>query len=240
MLASSCASYKQNIMFTPGENTVIKEFDASLKIDKNYKIEVNDYLELQVFTKNGERIVDPDLVLTGNIPNAQNLRPQISYLVRENGFCRLPMVGDIELAGLTLVEAEKVLQQKFKEFYKEPYVNLIYTNKRVILLGGASGGEVIPLTNENMKISEVLALAKSIDNQAKAHNIRLLRQEEVFLIDFSTIEGYLKSDITVQTGDVIYIEPVRRPFNEFIRDNGPVISIFTSLVSLVAVLISIN
>lgn len=227
-------------MFTPGEATAIAELNEKLRVDKNYLIKENDYLELQVFTKNGEKIIDPDFVLNSANQNSQNLRPEIRYLVRDNGFCRLPMVGDVQIAGLTLIQAEKILQEKFEEFYKEPYVNLVYTNKRVIVLGGAQGGEVIPLENENTKVSEVLALSKSINNEAKAHNIRLLRNEEVFLIDFSTIEGYVEGDIKVQTGDIIYIEPVRRPFNEFVRDNGPIISILTSLVSLVAVLISIN
>lgn len=227
-------------MFTPNEETKISELSASLKADKNYVIDANDYLEVQVFTKNGELVIDPDFFLNTNNANAVNLRPKLRYLVRENGFCRLPLVGDIELAGLTLIEGEKVLQEKYTEFYKEPFVNIVYTNKRVIVLGGTQAGEVIPLQNENTRVSEILALSKSIDNQAKAHNIRLLRDEEVFLIDFSTIEGYVKGDLIVQTGDIIYIEPVRRPFNEFIRDNGPVISIVTSVVSLIAVLLSVN
>jgi len=227
-------------MFTPNEETQISELSEQLKVDKNYVIDVNDYLEVQVFTKNGELVIDPDFFLNTNNANAINLRPKLRYLVRENGFCRLPLVGDIELAGLTLIEAEKTLQTQYTEFYKEPYVNIVYTNKRVIVLGGLQAGEVIPLQNENTRVSEILAISKSIDNQAKAHNIRLLRDEEVFLIDFSTIEGYVKGDIIVKTGDIIYIEPVRRPFNEFIRDNGPVISIVTSVVSLIAVLLSVN
>ena len=227
-------------MFVPGEETKISELDAQLKVDKNYLIQANDYVELQVFTKNGEILIDPDFVLTTGNPGNLNVRPQLRYLVRDDGYCRFPLVGDMELAGLTLIEAEKVLQEEFKEFYKDPFVNLNYVNKRVILLGGSAGGEVIPLVNENTKISEILAISKSIGDQAKAHNIRLLRGDEVFLVDFSTIEGFQKGDIVVQTGDVIYVEPVVRPFNEFIRENGPIISIVTSIVSLVAVLISIN
>jgi polysaccharide export outer membrane protein len=103
-----------------------------------------------------------------------------------------------------------------------------------------SGGQVIPLTNQNMKLTEVLALGKGLDNNSKAHNIRLLRGDDVFVIDFSTIEGYRLGNMFIQPGDIIYIEPVRRPFSEALRENGSFISIIVSLASLVVIILNVN
>jgi polysaccharide export outer membrane protein len=101
---------------------------------------------------------------------------------------------------------------------------------------GAPGGQVIPLVNENIRLVEVLALAKGLNNDAKAHNIRILRGDTVFVADLSTFDGYIKNNISIQPGDVIYVEPIRKPFTEGLRDYGPILSIVTTLTTLVVVI----
>jgi polysaccharide export outer membrane protein len=43
----------------------------------------------------------------------------------------------------------------------------------------------------------------------------------------------------MQHGDVIYVEPIRRPVSEGVRDYGPLLSIVTSLTTLIIVLIGL-
>ena len=101
---------------------------------------------------------------------------------------------------------------------------------------GATGGQVIPLTNDNMKLVEVLALAKGLPNDSKAHTIRLLRGERVFQIDLSTIEGFRQGNLIVEPNDVVYVEPIRRPYSEALRDYAGAVSILVSLATLLAVI----
>ncbi len=213
--------------------------EAIKTVESNYMIQPDDRIEIEVYTQKGERLIDPEFELIENNQNIENLRPQLTYLIRKDGMVKLPMIGDIKLEGYTLNTAEELLQKEYAMFYEKPFVYVNYVNKRVIVLG-ASEGQVIPLENENTKVSEILALSQAIDNDAKAHNIRLIRNNEMYEVDFSTFEGYMKSDYVVQSGDVLYVEPIRRPFNEFFRDNGPIISIITSVLSLVVVIISLN
>jgi polysaccharide export outer membrane protein len=86
----------------------------------------------------------------------------------------------------------------------------------------------------------VLALAHGVSIDGKAHNIRILRDQEVFVADLSTIDGYFKNNIIIQPNDIVYIEPVRKPVTEAIRDYGPVLSVITSLVTVVVVVLSVN
>lgn len=224
-------------MFTAADSSSFSKMAAG--VEANYVIKPNDRLELEVYTQNGERIIDPEFELTDNVQNIENIRPKLDYLVLQDGSIKLPMVGTLELANLTLNQAERYLQEKYGSFYTDPYVYLRFVNKRVVVLGNSTG-QVVPLENENTKISEILALTQAVNNDAKVHNIRLIRNDEIFEVDFSSFEGYLKSDHIVKSGDIIYVEPVRRPFNEFFRDNGPIVSIVTSVLSLIVVIISLN
>lgn len=237
LMAASCASYRQNIMFTvPEDYPVQKEIQTA---EKNYTIQKNDNLSLDVYTNEGERIIDPDLKLQeGSAQNAIE-RPAINYQVDINGIVRFPMIGELKVEGLTIRQAEEILQKEFAKFYREPYVMLRYTNKRVFVLG-APGGKVIPLTHENMTLIEILALAEGVSTEAKANNIRILRGEQVFVADLSTVQGYKAAAMVMEPADIIYIEPIRRPLSEGLRDYGPIVSIISSLTTLIVVFWGIN
>ncbi|MBX2895680.1 MAG: polysaccharide biosynthesis/export family protein [Cyclobacteriaceae bacterium] len=202
----------------------------------NYKIRRNDQLTLTLFSNDGEKLIDPNPELTStNTTSEKTTSNGPIYVVDIAGVVRLPMVGEINLENLTLRQAEEVLQKEYARFFKGPYVHLTCVNKRVVLLG-AVGGQVVPLENDNMKLLEVLALAKGLTNDAKAGNIKIIRGEQIFEVDLSTIQGVKDGNLTVVSGDVVYVEPVRRPFTEGLRDNGAILSLLVSLATLVVVI----
>ena len=236
LFVSSCASYKQNIMFQLPEGTVLKQqMDTA---EKNYTIQKYDHLEFEVYTNKGEKIVDPEFQQATDQSSQSEITVKPIYIIDVNGLSKFPLVGEVKLDGLTIRQAEEVLQQAYSKFYTDPYVLLKYVNKRVIVLG-APGGQVIPLTSENMHLVEVLALAKGLNNDAKAQNIRILRGDQVYLADLSTFDGYVKNNIPIQSGDVVYVEPIRRPISESVRDYGPIVSLLASLTTLVIVIITL-
>lgn len=207
--------------------------------EQNYVLRVNDVFTMKVFTQDGERIIDPDFALTKDIPaTANNLRPEVEFLINADGEAKLPKLDTLRIAGLTIREAERLLQNRYAEFYNDVYVVINCLSRRVVVLG-APGGQVIPLTNENMRLPEVIALAGGISNDAHANNIRVLRGDTVWVADFTTIEGYRTSNMVMQPGDIIYIEPIRRPVSEGFRDYAPVISVITSLTTLIVVVLGL-
>lgn len=205
------------------------------KAERSYVIQKNDHLTLQVFTNEGERIIEPNPESSGTSGEKGSEKKNIEYEVDKNGLIKIPLIGNLKVEGLTLREAEEILQKEYAKYYQQPFVVVQYTNKRVIVLG-SPGGQVIPLINENVRLTEILALAKGIDNMGKAHNIRILRGEKVFVADLSTIDGYLKDNIIIESGDIVYVEPVRKPIAEGFRDYGQMITIFTSVTTLIILL----
>ena len=206
--------------------------------EKNYIIQKNDILQLEVYTNKGERLIDPDFELTKENGNQNGTDQKLipSYLVDINGVVKFPMVGELKVESLKIREAEELLQKEYQTYYQGAFVVLKFVNKRAIVLG-APGGQVIPLVNENVHLVEILALAKGLANDAKAQNIRVIRKDQVFVADLSTFEGYTKNNIVIEPGDIIYVEPVRKPVIEGIRDFGPIVSIITSLVTLIVIIV---
>jgi len=212
----------------------------ALGTEKNFQILKNDRLTIEVYSNGGERLIDTNPELSKTNPNAQStVNEKPSYLIDLNGLIKLPLLNEIKLEGLTLKQAEELLQKEYSKFFKEPFVQLSFVNKRVIVLG-AMGGQVIPLENENITLVEVLALAKGLDNNSKAENMRLIRGEKVYEIDFSTIDGFRNGNMLIQTGDIVYVEPIRRPFSEALKDYTGLFTILVSLITLITLVSTIN
>lgn len=240
IVLSGCSTYKQNIMFKVGdgtkENTIQRDL---LKAEKAYVLKANDLVRMDVFSNKGERIIDPDGELQKGEMGTTTVKQQTehTYQLSPEGSLKVPLLAPVTLQGLTLREAELVLQKEYNQFYKDCFVNLQFQNKRFTVLG-AGGGKVIPLTNENIKLTEALALADAMTIDSKAHAIRVLRGDDVYLIDFSTVEGYRQGNMIIMPDDVIYVEPVRKPVVEGIRDFSYLGSLVVSLGTLVIVILN--
>jgi len=239
----ACKSYKQHLMFKYEEGYPFAQFQAdAMAAERNHIIQPDDYIQIEVYTKSGERIIDPDLELNRSLTGDRNTvvsRPEPEYLVKPDSTVKLPMVGDIKLAGFTIDGASRVLEEAYARFYEDTYVLIRFTNKRVIVLG-APGGLLIPLENENMTVAEVVALAGGINKNTKAHNLRLIRGDEVFLIDLSTLDGYYRTNQTVLSGDILYIEPVPRVLTQSATEISLIVSTITALTTLLLLILTLK
>ncbi|MFY0689774.1 MAG: polysaccharide biosynthesis/export family protein [Cyclobacteriaceae bacterium] len=229
-------------MFRIDETT---ELQQSIQLaERNYHITAGDRLRLVVSTNKGEQIIDPNFEFqqVNRQQNVQSPYRNIEYLVQVDGSVKLPMVGDVLLSGLTIDEAERKLQGLFDEFYKESFVRLSFLNKRVTVLGAVSN--VVTLSDQNASLLEVLALSGAIQEGAIANNVRVIRgnlnQPEVFVVNLSTISTMQATMVDIAPGDIIYVEPFRRPVMQIVRDVNPFLGLFSSISSLAVLIISLN
>jgi polysaccharide biosynthesis/export protein len=242
LLFIGCASYKQNIMLRETDTVKPEAFQKQAgSIEKDYVIQKNDILKVEVFSNKGERIIDPNPELTQQNANSSNdqSRQRFEYLVDEKGMVKLPLIGEIRLEGFTLREAEKITQKEYELYFKEAFVIMEFRNKRIVFLG-ATGGQVIPLTNQNVSLAEAIALAKGLPNDSKAHTIKVIRDNHVYQIDLSTLEGFKAGNMIMEPGDIVYIDPIRRPFSEGLRDNAAILSLLVSITSLIVIVSTTN
>jgi polysaccharide biosynthesis/export protein len=222
---------------------------------KNYLIQKTDYIEVRVFTNDGEIIINPP-DLTDNQQQSQspiqNQQTQgvgggvqgntsfplqyPTFLVEQDGFAKIPLIGRVKLEGLTLAQADSALGVKFSEFYVKPFVRSRYTNKRIFVFKG-QGGSVLPLRNEKITLIEALAQTGGVPNDLRVRNIRLIRGDlkdpDVYLINLRTIEGMKMYDLTLEPNDIIYVEPVQKPILEALKDTTPIFGFITSILTLI-------
>ncbi|MGB1031712.1 MAG: polysaccharide biosynthesis/export family protein [Flavobacteriales bacterium] len=218
------------------------EFDTpSDSTDRNLVISPNDKILFRLFSNEGARLIE----LTAGINDDQRsnaILPNFTYTVQPDGLIELPEVGLVNLAGMTIQEAQHELEAKYAQFYKRPFAILEIVNNRAIVFTGSGGqASVIQLTNQNITVIEALALAGGITTRGNASQVKLIRRfddrpYEVYLMDLSTIEGIRFANMVVQANDVIYVEPVPEVAAEVLKDISPFVSIVSGLALIYAIL----
>jgi polysaccharide biosynthesis/export protein len=223
---SSCRIINPEQMLRTPSNYNYTEFEDAEKV-KEYRLAPNDVLYFRLYTNDGEKLIDPI------DPLVEQQRQQQDYIVEFDGMVKFPVLGRINMAGLTLREAEKFLEEKYSNYYNKPFVSLKVTNHKVIVFPGGKGGsaKVITLTNSNTTLFEALAMAGGIDD-GKAHKVKLIRGElndpQVFLIDLSTIEGVKKADLVLQANDIIYVQPRAKVTQRVLENLTPYFTLLSS------------
>jgi polysaccharide export outer membrane protein len=213
---------------TPKDFVYDKLVDSLSRLD--YKIAANDAVQYRIFTNNGFKLID--LATSSNAI----FRNDLDVIVESDGAVKMPLLGRINILGLTIKEAQELLETKYSEYYIDPFVSLKITNKRVIIFPGNGGqAKVLLLANNNTTVMEAIANAGGILEDGKAYKVKLIRQNPlndsrpfVYLMDLSHIKGIIDGRSKVQAGDIIYVEPRYRPLATFTREIAPVITLITT------------
>lgn len=243
-LLAGCKYNNPSVMLRTPKNYRYDSFPAHP--DTQYVIAKDDIVSFRLMANNGIRLVD----IIGaensvNNANAGQTAGKEEYLVEYDGTVKLPVIGRFGIAGLTQRQAEDSLEKKYAALYKDPFVQLAVTNRRVIVFpGGLGAAKVVPLTNQNLTLFEALAMAGGIDPEGKAYKIKLIRgnlkKPYVFLINAATLETIQSADMVLQADDIIYVEPMERPLRTFTRDVAPWISLATGTLSLVVTIYTLT
>ncbi|HKC68436.1 MAG TPA: polysaccharide biosynthesis/export family protein [Bacteroidia bacterium] len=236
---SSCRILRPNLMLKTPKDYVFDQISDTMS-DEEYRISITDDISLRILSNEGFRLVDFSNGGGGGngatgAAGGTNNTSTIQTLVEHDGTIKVPLIGRVKVQGLTMREAEQLIETKFSEFYVGPYVILRVTNKRVSVFPGTGGsGKVVPITNLNTTVLEALAYAGGITDDGKAYRVKLVRnakpKPKVYLIDLSTIDGLRGGNVVVQANDIIYVEPRPRFFNRAVNELAPYLSVFSSLI----------
>jgi polysaccharide biosynthesis/export protein len=135
-----------------------------------------------------------------------------SVKVRPDGYVTLPLVNEIQVAGLTTGELRKLLEEKYKHFVADPFVSIrieSISSIEVFLIGQIVKPGAYPLSG-NESLLQVLTRAGGLTIFADRDEIRILRRNGAKVIEYvvdydAIVKGDLKQDILMRPGDRIIV-----------------------------------
>lgn len=161
----------------------------------------------------GEYVLGPgDLI---KISVFQNPDLTVDTRVSESGLITFPLIGSVEVGGLTTSAAEQKIARQLREgkFVLQPQVNILVAQVRgsqVAVLGEVTRPGRYPLEVANMKVSDALALAGGV-TPAGGDSVVLVGtrsgqpfRREIDLPALFRADGS-DADLPVSAGDKIYV-----------------------------------
>jgi len=244
VLLNSCANFNSNILFKIPKKSNFAYDSIPLEPEEDFRLAPGDRFSFLFGTNNGEKIILNQSGVSSESLNGQNnsqlnqmrmqnQNNQITYLVRQDGKANLPLLGDLVVAGKTILALENEIKTLLSENYIRPFVQIRVTNQRVIIFPGKGDAQVVGLSNANTSLLEVIALAGGIREEARSNSIKLMRKisstkREIYKIDLSTIEGLKDAQMIVQSNDYIYIDFKPRLASSILQEIGPWLSLITT------------
>jgi polysaccharide biosynthesis/export protein len=192
-------------------------------LDSNIRLGSGDVIEMNVYNV-------PDLTTKTRIGDTGNVD--------------LPLINEVHIQGLTVNEAEKVIEQRLDHggFVRNPHVQLFvseYTSQSASVLGEVIRPGLYPVLGEQRLFSVLSAAGGLSDRAGKAITVthRAEPAKPIVVSISRNLEDHQDSNVPVYPGDTIMVRradvvyvvgDVARP-SGFLMDNGGKLSVLQAI-----------
>lgn len=216
-------------------------FDLAQKEANQYLIQPGDAFTLKVYARDGFKLIDVlgntgSSALSSGGQGIANNTQQYNYVVDQEGFVKLPVLGDFFVKGFTETGLERMLSEKYAGLFVDPWVSVKVVNRRVFVFNGSTAN-IVSLEEYPISLIEVIARAGGLNQDAKAYNIKVIRGDlknpQIYLVNLSTLEGIRKADLSVQPNDIILIQRKRRVVSDVLKEIAPYLGAITTISTII-------
>jgi polysaccharide export outer membrane protein len=135
-----------------------------------------------------------------------------SYKLERDGSINLPDIGQINLAGLSLGEASKLIKSKVNQAYigTDSFISLENIRDVSILLAGDVFNPGVYTLNGSSNVLHAINVAGGIGAYGSYRSIKLIRNQQVIeTLDIYDIliDGKFKSTNRLRSGDIVFVDP---------------------------------
>ncbi len=239
---ASCTSYK-NVPYLQDIEAV--NVAAQQNVPYDARIMPKDLLTITVNTTDPEASAPFNLVtqtvLNAGSNNQLNTQAALQqYLVDNTGKIDFPVIGTLQVGGLTKREAETMLKEKLIPYLKEePIVTVRMINYKISVLGEVNKAGTFTISNEKVNVLEALAMAGDMTVYGIRENVKLIREDatgkqQIYTLDLTKSDIVLSPYYYLQQNDILYVTP-----NKTKAKNSDIGSSTTLWFSATSILVSI-
>jgi len=246
LLAASCTSQKKlaflnNLPQPGGEGT----FTYKLP---DYKIQNKDilYITLKAMDPEG-KIID---FLSGSVASggAAYLQGETGgylygYDVKQDGTIILPILGPISIAGRTLDETRKILQEEFSKHYKNAVLECKLLSFKFTVIGEVKAAGTYVNYNNYLTVFEAIGRAGGVADYGNRDRVLVVRPvdkgSKTFRLNLQDKNILTSEAYFLLPNDVVIVEPMKQKiFNMNLPIFSFILSGVTSTITMTVLLIN--
>jgi len=222
-LFSACATTNQETnsatTITPQEASKVSSGENTNVTVKEFILGVGDTLEIDVYRQE-------DL--------------QKTVTINPDGIITFPLVGDIQVAGMSLTKLRSILRERLSKYIVNPQVSINVTSvssQKIFVLGEVNTPGVFTLDHP-LTVLEAMASAGGFTTDAKLQSVLIIRgglkNPELIMVNLeNVIKGKeFTQNLTLKSGDIVYVPAttianVSRFFDHLSRIISPIVTMET-------------
>lgn len=235
LLICSCAQRRNLVYFGDWEKQV-----SDIKLnEESIKIQPHDVLRINITSLNPES----NSLFTANRLNVVDNKfdEPNGYRISKEGMVNLPVIGNLKLNGLTLAQAQDILEEELTKYVKQPIVEIQLLNFKVTVIGEVNRPSSFTIPGDNLNLLEALGMAGDMTVYGKRENVLVIREQNgkriMKRLDLNQVDVLNSEFFHLKQNDIVYVEPDKSKAIEF-SPNTRIMPIVIASISAVAVLIS--
>lgn len=156
-------------------------------------------------------LLRPTDILQVQMYREPDINQQVS--ISGDGDVVLPLIQKVHVAGLSLLEAQQLITEKYRSYYKEPSVSVLvlkYAERKVYFDGfvGRPGPVVFP-AEEKMTLMRAISFAGGIQSRGERSDVIIKRivggVEKTLKVNVNDITAGRSDDIELLENDYVYV-----------------------------------
>ncbi|QNL52044.1 polysaccharide biosynthesis/export family protein [Olivibacter sp. SDN3] len=243
-LLSSCASSKR-LRYFQDMPQVVNGTEFEMTKFEETLIKPDDILNIRVNTidqEASEAINSGNSFSPGNSLGVSvggmgaNNQMVTGYLVAQDGNVEIPILGSIELAGSTLLEAKQKIKAKAEEYFKDATVSIRFSNFRLSVLGEVNRPGTFIIPNQRVSVLDAIAFSGDLSVYGRRSNVMVIRKDDegkgvAVKIDLTSKDAFTSPYFYLRQNDIVYVEPAGA---KWLNTDNSVIRYASLLLSLVS------
>jgi protein involved in polysaccharide export with SLBB domain len=165
---------------------------------------------IPVAVPNGEGVLGPEDVVEIRVFREEELSSE--YRVEADGTINFPLIGSVEVDGLTPTEASKIIDWLLEDgFLKDAQVTIRvieFNSRQITVLGRVKAPGSYPYS-DGMTIVQAIALAGGLEEGHAAYRMTITRGEGadqlVIKVPFGEVSKGRARNVEMQPSDVVFV-----------------------------------
>ena len=215
VMLSSCGSVK-NVAYL--QNSDYIDFNHSEYL-YDARIMPKDVLTITVNTVNPEAAEPYNLIVRNTLRTGSSIGTSggslQTYLVGNDGTIEFPVLGTLQVGGLTKAQCEQMIHDKLRPYMnaaENPVVTVRMSNYKISVLGEVAHPGMFTVDNEKINILEALAKAGDLTIYGVREKVKLIREnssgkKEVYTLNLNDANIISSPYYYLQQNDIVYVEP---------------------------------
>jgi polysaccharide export outer membrane protein len=213
--AVSCVTQKQLTYLHDADASKVDSINAKYSPRTEHVIRPGDALTVFVSALDKEAVAPynlPTVIYSAPGSNQVQTTPMLQYYVVDAaGYIEMPVLGKLQVGGLSRPEAEEEIRKVLSQQVIDPTVRVSVVGAKVSVLGEVNRPSQVSMPSGRMTIFDALAAAGDLTPYGRRDNVLITREVngklELARLNLGNADIYTSPYYFLQQNDVVYVSP---------------------------------